>query len=112
MSIFSFFSSSLIVFGYATNQVKEAKKYFVINDFKDILFHFKTTVAIATFFIGLTAFLIVYMYSPEEYKEYLKTIIFTGLTCGILGLVGYQLKLSVDFLKVKQKKLKLYNIIE
>ena len=45
---------SLIVFGYATNQVKEAKKYFVINDFKDILFHFKTTVAIATFFIGLT----------------------------------------------------------
>ena len=52
------------------------------------------------------------MYSPEEYKEYLKTIIFTGLTCGILGLVGYQLKLSVDFLKVKQKKLKLYNIVE
>lgn len=103
---------SLIVFGYATNQVKEAKKYFVINDFKDILFQFKTTIVTSTFFIGLTAFLIVYMYSPEEYKEYLKTIVFTGLTCGILGLVGYQLKLSVDFLKVKQKKLKLYNIIE
>lgn len=103
---------SLIVFGYATHQVKNAKKYFVINDFKDVLFHFKTAIAMSTFFIGLTAFFIVYMYSPEEYRDYLKNIIFVGMIVSILGLVAYQLKLAVRFLDVKKKKLKLYNIIE
>ena len=103
---------SLIVFGYATHQVKKAKKYSVIDDFKDVLFQFKTAILVSTFFIGLVAFLLIYMYSPEAYREYLKTIVFLALIVGIFGLVGYELKLAVDFLRVKQKKLKLYNIME
>ena len=62
---------SLIVFGYATHQVKKAKKYSVIDDFKDVLFHIniKTAIIVSTFFIGLVAFLLIYMYSPEAYRD-------------------------------------------
>ena len=103
---------SLIVFSYATHQVKDAKKYNVISDFKDVLFNFKTAIACSTFFIGLSAFLTVFINSPENYKELLKKIVFVGLSVGIVGLVGYEIALVVQFFKVKKRKLKLYNIIE
>ena len=86
----------------ATHQVKNTKKYFLINDFKDVLFHFKTAIAMSTFFIGLTAFFIVYMYSSEEYRDYLKNIIFVGMIVSILGLVAYQLKLAARLLDVNR----------
>lgn len=103
---------SLIVFSYATHQVKDAKKYTVISDFKDVLFNFKTAIACSTFFIGLSAFFTVFINSPDNYKELLKKIVFVGLSAGIVGLVGYEIALVIQFFKVKRRKLKLYNIIE
>lgn len=74
-----------------------------------LLYKFKQFFISSTALIGLLAFLILYNYSDTLTKNLMRNLLCTGTSLSILGIIGYQLFLVVEFLKTKKHRAPLYH---
>jgi hypothetical protein len=102
----------LIVFGYAQSQIKGAKSYTITLPSYTNLWNFRICLIIITVLMGLVAFVQSFSNANPETQTYMRSAITAVCSAGILGLMGYELYLSVNVLSVKQKNLLLYNVAD
>lgn len=98
----------LAVFDYG----KKSKYDFRVKKMSEkntkILTDFKKIFISSTALVGLLAFLLVYKHVSPEIQELMFKIISTMISLALLGMIGYELFLSVQFLKTKQHHNPLY----
>ena len=100
----------LIVFSYAQSQIKDAKSYTITLPSYSHLYNFKLCLIVVTVLMGILTFVQAYSNSTEETQRYMRSAITAVSSMGILGVMGYELFLSVRVLDVRQKNLLLYNV--
>lgn len=98
----------LAVFDYG----KKSKYDFRVKKMSEkntkILTDFKKIFISSTALVGLLAFLLVYKHVSLEVQELMFKVISTMISLALLGMIGYELFLSVQFLKTKQHHNPLY----
>ena len=73
-----------------------------------ILTDFKKIFISSTALTGLLGFFIIYRHVSDETKQLMYLIINTMISLAVLGLIGYELFLAVEFLRTKQRHTPLY----
>jgi len=100
-----------IVFTYGMPNSSDYSVYQMSSDTMQLLKKYKISFIVSTSLLGLLGFFILYRYLSVEIQNVMRNLLCVGFTVGILGLTSYEMYLAVDFLKIKQKHMRLYQII-
>lgn len=99
----------IVVFDYGKKSRTNFTVYKMSSANNFTLYQFKQFFISSTALIGLLTFLILFNYSDEITRNLLRNLLCIGTSLSILGIIGYELFLVVQFLKTKQHRAPLYN---
>ena len=100
-----------VVFTYGMPNSNDFSVYQMSSDTIQLLYKYKIAFIVSTSLLCLLGFFILYRYLSIEIQNVMRNLLCIGFTLGILGLTSYEMYLAVEFLKIKQKHMRLYQIV-
>lgn len=99
---------TMSVFDYGKPSAYDLRTKPMSSRNENLMRELKKMLAGSTALTGLLGFFVVYQYIPDIYKPLLRNIVCTMISLAVLGIVGYELYLSVMFLRTRQRNAPLY----
>lgn len=99
----------IVVFDYGKKGKTDFRVYTMSSQNDYLLYQFKRFFVYSTTLLGLLSFFIIYNYSDQKTKNLMRNLLCSVMSVSILGIIGYELYLVVQFLKTKQHRAPLYH---